>query len=136
MDGVVEIIPRNPPYPPVSAAISSPSASANTAAVQIGPNIVVASHNGSIELQWPISASDYMLGATTNLSQPFTMFGYTEMTNIETGIIYVTVPIRRHKCFFDCESLQTLPPLVCEEKFLCIYETETPPLPRARIERQ
>ena len=100
MDGVVEIIPRNPPNPPVSAAISSPSASANTAAVQIGPNIVVASHNGSIELQWPISASDYMLEATTNLSQPFTMFGYTEMTNIETGIIYVTITNPAPQMFF------------------------------------
>ena len=64
---------------------------ANAVTVQINPNISVTSDSGSIKLQWPISASGYMLEATTNLSQPFTMFGYSEETNIEAGIMYVTI---------------------------------------------
>ena len=64
MNGVVEIIPPAPPIP-------------NTVAVTINPTLVITNDSGSIELQWPVSASNYMLEATTNLTLPFTMFGYS-----------------------------------------------------------
>ena len=67
---------------------------------KINPDIVISSGSGSIKLLWPISASDYMLEATTNLSQPFTMFGYSEETNIGAGIIYVTITNPAPQMFF------------------------------------
>ena len=46
-----------------------------------------------------------MLEAATNLSQPFTMFGYSEETNIEGGIIYVRITNPPHrKCFSGCAN--------------------------------
>lgn len=95
MDGVVEIIPTNNP-----ATSQSNLPVANDVAVQINPNITISSDSGSIKLQWPISASGYMLEATTNLSEPFTMFGYSEMTNLDAEIIYVTISNPAPQMFF------------------------------------
>jgi hypothetical protein len=86
MNGVVEIIPPAPATPANVAPVA-----VKPAVVPILPNIVISSESGSIRLQWPISAAGCALEATTNLSQPFTMFGYSELTNIDTGVIYVTI---------------------------------------------
>jgi len=102
MDGVVEIIPKEMNNP-ASAAPSTASAVANAVAVLINPNIVITSDSGSIKLQWTNSASDYMLEATTNLSEPFTMFGYSELTNIDTGLIYVTITNPVPQMYFRLE---------------------------------
>jgi hypothetical protein len=99
INGVVEIIPKDTRNLTNSTTPAN-EASAGVAAQQINPNIVITSSSGSIKLQWSISASDYMLEATTNLSQPFTMFGYSEETNIEGGIIYVTITNPAPQMFF------------------------------------
>ena len=83
MDGVVEIIPAND--------LAAASAPAVNASAQILPHTTITSTNGCILLQWPLSASDYILEATTNLSLPFQEFGYSEETNLETGVIYVLI---------------------------------------------
>lgn len=98
MDGVVEIIPKeNAPALPNQLV-------ANTIATQINPDVVITNDSGSIKLQWPISASNYMLEATTNLSEPFMMFGYSEMTNFDTGIIYVTITNPEPQMFFRLQK--------------------------------
>jgi hypothetical protein len=89
MNGVVEIIPKQANQ--LEARNSKAQAANNIAPVQITPNIVITNDGGHIQLEWPIAASHFMLEATTNLSQPFTMFGYSESTNIEAGVIYVTI---------------------------------------------
>lgn len=99
INGVVEIISED------TGNLTNPTtpaneASAGVAAQQINPNIVITSDSGSIKLQWPVSTSDYMLEATTNLLQPFTMFGYSEKTNTEEGIIYVTITNPAPQMFF------------------------------------
>jgi Lectin C-type domain len=99
VDGVVEIIPTNNPVTPESL----PPVTDNVA-VQILPNVTITSNNGNIELHWPLSASGYILEATTNLSQPFTEFGYSEETNIEAGIIYVTITNPSPQMFFKLEK--------------------------------
>ena len=95
MDGVVEIIPTNQP-----AMSSQSQLVASDPAVQIQPNATITTHNGSIQLQWPVSASGCVLEDTTNLGQPFTMFGYSELTNGETGVIYVTITNPAPQMFF------------------------------------
>lgn len=91
MDGVVEIIPTTS---------ESNLTDANNVAVQIRPNVTVSSSNGNIKLQWPLSVSGYILEATTNLSQPFTKFGYSEETNIEAGMICVIITNPSPQMFF------------------------------------
>ena len=103
MDGVVEIIPTETNNL-ASAAQSAAPMTANAGAVQISPNIVITSDRGSIKLQWPVSAASYMLETTTNLSQPFTMFGYSELTNIEDGVIYVTITNPVPQMFFRLQK--------------------------------
>jgi RNA polymerase sigma factor (sigma-70 family) len=100
-DGVVEIIPKETNATAITAA---PVARPAITGVPIKPSIVITSHSGSIELQWPVSSSDYMLEATTNLSQPFSMFGYSEMTNINTGIIYVLITNPVPQMYFQLEK--------------------------------
>jgi hypothetical protein len=41
-----------------------------------------------------------MLEATTNLTQPFTMFGYSETTNTDLGVISVIVTNPEAHMFF------------------------------------
>jgi RNA polymerase sigma factor (sigma-70 family) len=101
IDGVVEIIPTN------NLAASGPvTPVANTIPVQILPNVTVTSTSGSIQLAWPLSAGGYILVATTNLSQPFAEFGYSEETNIQTGVIYVTITNPAPQMFFKLEEVQ------------------------------
>ncbi|HEX3624725.1 MAG TPA: C-type lectin domain-containing protein [Verrucomicrobiae bacterium] len=95
MDGIVEIIPTNQP-----ARLPSINSVASYATVQMQPNATMTAQNGNILLQWPVSASDYILEATTNLGQPFAMFGYSEFTNSETGVIYVTITNPSPQMFF------------------------------------
>jgi hypothetical protein len=95
MDGVVEIIPANG-----SAASETNTPVANSIAVPILPDVTITNNNGNIKLQWPLSASGCILEATTNLSQPFAEFGYTEQTNLEAGIIYVTITNPSPQMFF------------------------------------
>jgi hypothetical protein len=83
MNGVVEIT-----FPTLH---NDRIAAAQPAAIAINPALVITNECGAIKLQWPISASNYLLEATTNLAQPFAMFGYSEMTNHESGMLYVIV---------------------------------------------
>ena len=99
MNGVVEIIPKDTDRP-TNAKTSADQATANTIAVQIGPSIVITNDSGSIKLQWPISATSYVLEATTALSQPFTMFGYSEATNTDSGVFSVTITNPVQQMFF------------------------------------
>jgi Lectin C-type domain len=82
MNGVVEIIPVG------ETTTTTPRVAVT---VTINPMLVITNDSGSIELQWPVSASNYMLEATTNLTQPFTMFGYSETTNTDLGVISVVI---------------------------------------------
>ena len=97
MDGVVEIVPTN--Y--VANSVSGP---AGISSVEIHPNMTITSQNGSITLDWPLSASDFILMATTNLSQPFAQFGYSEETNIASGTICVTITNPSAQMFFKLEK--------------------------------
>jgi hypothetical protein len=83
MNGVVEI--------PLPTAPNDSITAAQPPAVAINPSLVITNECGAIKLQWPVSASNYLLEATTNLTRPFMMFGYSEMTNQESGMIYVIV---------------------------------------------
>lgn len=83
MNGVVEIVPATEASPVRSFTQLS--------AVTINPTLTITNNSGSIELQWPVSASSYMLEATTNLTEPFAMFGYSETTNTDLGMISVTI---------------------------------------------
>jgi hypothetical protein len=99
MDGVVEIIPTNNP-----AAAGPETSDTGNVAVQILPNLTVTSNSGDIELEWPLSASGYILEATTNLSQPFAEFGYSEETNIEAGVIHVIITNPSPQMFFKLKK--------------------------------
>jgi hypothetical protein len=94
MNGVVEIVPTPGTMPGRAAAErgrpATDSAGAQ-AAVEIRPALVITNEARSIKLQWSIAASDYMLEVTTNLAQPFTMFGYSEATNAEAAFVHVTI---------------------------------------------
>jgi hypothetical protein len=88
MNGVVEIIPAAPATTSVAVTMT------------INPMLVITNDSSSIKLQWPVSASDYMLEATTNLAEPFTMFGYSETTNTDLGVISVTITNPGAQMFF------------------------------------
>jgi hypothetical protein len=88
MNGVVEIIP------------TAKAATSVAVTVTINPTLVITNDSGSIKLQWPVSASDYMLEATTNLAEPFTMFGYSETTNTDLGVISVVITNPGVQMFF------------------------------------
>jgi len=95
MNGVVEIIP--------SEAVNETNAANfvnNLVAVGISPTLIITNDSGSIKLQWPISATNYLLEATTDLSQPFTMFGYSETTNTDLGIYSVMITNPAPQMFF------------------------------------
>jgi hypothetical protein len=92
MNGVVEIIPPNEITP--AQNVTQPDT------VIMDLMLVITNDSGSIKLQWPISASGYMLEAATNLTQPFTMFGYSETTNAELGVISVVITNPGEQMFF------------------------------------
>lgn len=92
MNGVVEITPV--------ATDHSNQEFAQPPIVTIHPALVISNDSGSIRLQWPAAASIYMLEATTNLTQPFTMFGYSETTNVESGMISVIITNPSPQMFF------------------------------------
>jgi len=83
MNGLVEIPPTSEITP--AQGVTQPST------VTISPTLIITNDSRSIKLQWPVSASSYMLEATTNLKQPFTMFGYSETTNTDLGMISATI---------------------------------------------
>jgi len=88
MNGVVEIIPAG-------------EAKAVAAVTEtINPTLIITNDSGSIKLQWPVSAAGYMLEATTNLTEPFAMFGYSETTNTDSGVISVTITNPGAQMFF------------------------------------
>lgn len=92
MNGVVEIVP--------DASQRSTASVTQPAVVTIDPTLVITNDSGMIKLQWQGSASKYMLEATTNLALPFTMFGYSESTNAESGMISVVVTNANPEMFF------------------------------------
>jgi hypothetical protein len=92
MNGVVEIIP--------AAEIAPTQNIAPPANVALSPMLVITNDSGRVKLQWPISASAFMLEATTNLAQPFTMFGYSETTNTDLGVISVVITNPGTQMFF------------------------------------
>ena len=103
INGVAEISPQNADAtttPAPDATTSTNPAPGLLQAVEISPTVVITSDNGSIKLQWPVSTAHYMLEATTNLNQPFTMLGYSELTNAEAGVIYVTITNSAPQMFF------------------------------------
>ena len=61
---------------------------------------VITNHSNSIKLQWPISNSSYMLEATTNLTEAFTMFGYSETNDAESGMVSVIITNPSPRMFF------------------------------------
>jgi hypothetical protein len=93
MNGVVEIIPA------ANETLPSPI-TAPAVTVTIDPTLVITNDSGRIKLQWPVTASTYMLEATTNLTEPFTMFGYSETTNTDSGVICVTITNPGDQMFF------------------------------------
>ena len=92
MNGVVEIVRANV-QPLARGDVSLP-------AVTINPMLIITNDSGSIKLQWPMSASDCMLEATTNLTELFSMFGYSETTNAESGMISVLITNSSPQMFF------------------------------------
>ena len=62
--------------------------------------LIITNDSGSIKLQWPMSASDCMLEATTNLTELFSMFGYSETTDAESGMISVLITNSSPQMFF------------------------------------
>jgi Lectin C-type domain len=96
MNGVVEIIPGTS-IPPVAMA---PGDTANAVSLEISPTLIITNDSGKIQLSWPASATNYVLEAATDLSQPFTLFGYSEWTNQETGFITVTITNPVSRMFF------------------------------------
>jgi hypothetical protein len=93
MNGVVEIVPAAKEAIP--AQIIAPPVT-----VTIDPSLVITNESGSIKLQWPVTAASYLLEATTNLTEPFTMFGYSETTNADLGVISVTITNPGDQMFF------------------------------------
>lgn len=69
-------------------------------AIVIQPYMTISSRDGNINLEWPLSPSDCVLMATTNLSEPFTEFSYAEETNFEAGVIEVNITNRFPQMFF------------------------------------
>ncbi|EEF59026.1 C-type lectin domain-containing protein [Pedosphaera parvula] len=115
MNGVVEIIPPPPILaankttagtlattgkPATSNATGTAGIQPNLVPVEITPAVTITNVQGAVQLYWPISAAGYTLEATTNLAQPFTMFGYSEATNTALGIITVTITNPGDQMFF------------------------------------
>lgn len=100
MNGVVEIIPK------INNAGSAPALANNavsqTVAIEINPTLTITNDSRSINLQWPVSAERYVLETTTNLSQPFALFGYSETTNLEMKRISVTIT---NPCLEQCPQM-------------------------------
>ncbi|HZM04031.1 MAG TPA: C-type lectin domain-containing protein [Candidatus Saccharimonadales bacterium] len=96
MNGVAEIIPEE------THSISPANAETPAAipVAEITPALNISSSSGAIRLQWPAGFSGYMLEATTSLEQPFTMFGYTEELNPQTGLVAVTITNPGTQMFF------------------------------------
>lgn len=118
MNGVVEIIPKETTHnshhtmtlnPNGAVAPVNPVAPANPApemvAVEITPSITITNDSGSIKLQWALSTSGHVLEATSNLSESFTQFGYSETTNLEKGVINVTITNPVPQMFFRLRKL-------------------------------
>jgi hypothetical protein len=95
MNGVVEIVASD-----VASATVNPGAVSAASVVTINPLLVITNDAGSVKLQWPVSVSTFLLESTTNMSQPFTMFGYSETTNSELGVISVTITNPGAQMFF------------------------------------
>jgi hypothetical protein len=93
MNGVVEIVQAAHETTPAQIIVPP-------ATVTIDPTLVITNDSSSIKLQWPVSASSYMLEATTNLTQPLTMFGYSETTNADLGVISVVITNPGAQMFF------------------------------------
>jgi hypothetical protein len=91
MNGVVEIIPPDGTTNQTAAPLITAT---------ISPTLVITNDSGTIKLQWPLASSAYTLEATTNLAEPFTMFGYSEMTNADSGIISVIITNPGTQMFF------------------------------------
>ena len=113
INGVVEILPKESahssnhptePNPTVAVAPVNPVAHANSApemvAVEITPSITITNDSGSIKLQWALSTSGYVLEATSNLSESFAQFGYSETSNLEKGVVSVTITNPVPQMFF------------------------------------
>ncbi|MDB6029025.1 MAG: Lectin C-type domain protein [Verrucomicrobiales bacterium] len=84
----------------ISATQSVANSTSEAMVVEIRPSIIVTNDSGSIRLQWPVSAVNYMLETTTNMAKPFTMFGYSERTNVEAGVVYTTITNPVPQMFF------------------------------------
>ncbi len=100
MNGVVEIIPVKILLPDI--AKTSREAFPVEEAVEINPSLTITNDSRSIHLQWPISSVHYVLEATTNLAQPFTLFGYTESANLESKTMSVTIT---NPCLETCPRM-------------------------------
>lgn len=98
MNGVVEIIPKKTPIATTSRDNTAPS----VAAMEIRPSLVITNDSRSISLKWPVSAAGYVLEATTNMSQPFTLFGYSETANPDAKFINVTIS---NPCLEQCPQM-------------------------------
>ena len=83
MCGVVEIIP------PRKAAAAPGTPEPET--VEIRPELTVSNRSSVVRLAWPASASSYMLEGTTDPTKPFTLFGYSETTNPQLGVVSVVI---------------------------------------------
>jgi len=92
MNGVVEIVPANE-----TASVQN---TVQPATVTLDPALVITNDSSIIKLQWPVSSLHYTLEATTNLTEPFTMFGYSETTNTDLGVISVVVTNPGAQMFF------------------------------------
>jgi hypothetical protein len=103
MNGVVEIIPKTTNTSAVAGNISVPAiAPIEITPVEIRPSFTVTNDSHSIRLTWPVSAADYVLEATTNLSQPFALFGYSEIADAESKFISVTIT---NPCLESCPQM-------------------------------
>lgn len=90
-NGVVEIIPPS---------LQSAAPAAQAAAVEISPTITITNNHGNLQLCWPLSATRYVLEATSDLTQPFALFGYSEATNAAAGTVTVTINHTADRMFF------------------------------------
>ena len=99
MNGVVEIIPKKTVTASASAIVQIIPA---VAPVEILPSLTITNDSHSINLTWPVSAANYVLESTTNLSQPFTLFGYSETTDPDTKFISVTIT---NPCLERCPQI-------------------------------
>jgi hypothetical protein len=100
MNGVVEIIPKKNETSGTSA--SAGAVNTQIVAIEINPTLTITNDSRSVHLQWPVSAERYVLETTTNLSQPFALFGYSETTNLVTKQISVTIT---NPCLEQCPQM-------------------------------